>query len=164
MCGWGVSYYTLWSIEIAGESRESNQRNVWERKKRLRNRDMTKMSCFKGVVIKNYTENSAKLPGCLNQRGKSTHCANKKINAIFTMHHIIQDPLPQWEKCTILYRERDCLKSERGRGGPQEGAHTGRPRDFREATPLPRISRRYLSLWLDWHYHNIGFVTSQANC
>lgn len=94
---------------MLGESRESKQSNVWEEKEELRNREMTKMSCFKGVVIKNCTEISAKLPGCLNHRGKSTHCANKKNMLHFAMHHTIPDLLLQWEKCAIMYRERDRL-------------------------------------------------------
>lgn len=85
----------------------SQIRGMFEREKKTE-KQMTKMSCFKGVVIQNYAENSAKLPGCLNHRGKSTHCANKK-HAIFAMHHTIQDPLLQREKCAILSRERDRL-------------------------------------------------------
>lgn len=42
------------------ESRESKQRKFCEGKTAT-NRE-TKMSCFKGVDIKNYTENRARLP------------------------------------------------------------------------------------------------------
>lgn len=90
-------------------------------KERLRNREMTKMSCFKGVVIKNYTENSAKLPGCLNHRGKSTHCANKK-NMLFSqcitpfqIHCCNGRNVPSYTEKEIVFKVSEAC------GGAQEG-------------------------------------------
>ena len=122
MYGRGVSCYVLWSIEIAEESGESNQRNVLGAKGRLRNRGTTRMSCFKAVVIKNYTENSAKLPGCLNHRGKSTHCANKK-NMLFSqcitpfqIHCSNGRNVPSYTEKEIVFKVREAWGGTGGGG------------------------------------------------
>lgn len=55
------------------------------------------------------------------------------------MHHTISDPLMQWEKCAILYKERDCWAWEGTGGGHTLGdseifvrplLHQGFPRDI----------------------------------
>ncbi len=128
MYGWGVSCYILWSIKIAGESRESNQRNVWERKKRLRNREMTKMSCFKGVVIKNYTTQRT-VPSCqvaLTSEGNQLTVLIKKIKKTFYFRNASQHSRSTAAMGEIrhpIQRKRLSLKWERP-GGEATGGGT----------------------------------------
>lgn len=76
-CLRGVSCDIWWRTKIARESRETSQRTAWERKRGWEIHDKNELF-QEGSHKEIQKKNSAKLPGCLNHRGKSTHCANKK--------------------------------------------------------------------------------------
>lgn len=161
LSGGGFSCYIFFSINIAGAAEKclGEKGKIFFFKKRgLR------------WVVSRVSQQQLK-----KKRGKSTHCANnKKVTLFCNASHHSRSTAAMGKKCHILQVLH--LKWERtgrgrrvgwmggGRGKRDNIGETLRYSWGNSSATAKGFQPISLFFWLDWHYHNISFVTSQANC
>lgn len=140
---WGVSFYILWSIDIARNITLIRVKSGRERQCEKRAENELSQDVF--IKQSNTQKNIAKCWVTLTtewnqlKKWKNPQCI------------ICRSTAADWEM--ILYKEIFFNVREASGVDTIRGEHTGRPWDIPEDSPLPRISKRSLALsfWFDWH-------------